>query len=83
MSELDEIKEDIKELKKEVGDIKDNHIQSVWDALGSIWGNVEDLAKDCGHIKDGVKNLRWFILGGFAILAIVVAILAMVVTTVI
>ena len=64
MSELDEIKNDIKDLRGEVKDIKDNHLSDIWDALSTIWFNMQELRKDF-----------WRIMGaGAAIIGIVIAI---------
>jgi len=61
MNELNEIKQDVKKLKSEIKDIKDNH-------LDSIYASIQFILKD-------ISNLRWFILGGIAILALVVTLL--------
>ena len=34
------------EIKKEIKDIKENHLSDVWDALGTIWGHLEQLRRD-------------------------------------
>jgi len=61
MHELDEIKQDVKELKSEIKDIKDNH-------LDSIYASIQFILKD-------ISNLRWFIMGGIAVLAIVITLI--------
>ena len=54
-------KDEFKELKDEVDDIRDNHLQSIYTSIQFIW-------KDIG-------NLRWWIMGSVAILGVVLAIL--------
>jgi len=54
-------KDEFKELKDEVDDIRDNHLQSIYTSIQFIW-------KDIG-------NLRWWIMGSVAVLGIVLAIL--------
>ena len=61
MQELEEIKQDVKELKSEIKDIKDNH-------LDSIYASIQFILKD-------IANLRWFIMGGIAVLAIVITLI--------
>ena len=61
MQELDEIRSDVKELKSEIKDIKDNH-------LDSIYASIQFILKD-------IANLRWFIMGGIAVLAIVITLI--------
>ena len=53
--------DEFKELKEEVDDIRDNHLQSIYTSIQFIW-------KDIG-------NLRWWIMGSVAVLGIVLAIL--------
>ena len=62
MSEWDEIKGDINELKGEVEDIRDNHLHTI-----EAW--LMSLDKDIGH-------LRWFFMAGLAILAAVIALVS-------
>ena len=54
-------KDEFKELKDEVDDIRDNHLQSIYTSIQFIW-------RDIG-------NLRWWIMGSVAILGVVLAIL--------
>jgi len=52
---------DFKRLESKVDDIIDNH-------LNSIWGAIEFIFRDIG-------NLRWYIVGGVGIIAIVLTLL--------
>jgi len=53
--------EEFKEVKKDVKDIKDNHLPSILKSIDAL--------------KDKVKDLKWFFLGGMAVLGIVLGIL--------
>lgn len=50
-----------KEIKDDIEDIKDNHLASIWVAIGFLDRNV--------------GQLRWWILGSVALLGVVLAIL--------
>ena len=50
--------EDLAEVKKDIEDIKDNHLTTIWTA-------IEFLRREVG-------NLRWYILGSVGLLAIVI-----------
>lgn len=69
------IKEELERIESKVDDIKDNHLQCLWEAVGSVWGTIEDVKKDITYIVETIKNLRWFIMGGFAVLAITVTLI--------
>ena len=64
-NEFSEVKRNIAQIQGEVKDIKDNHFQDIWDALSTIWGNMQELRKDFWRIMGG----------GAAIIAIVLTIL--------
>ena len=64
-NEFAEIKRNIAQVQGELDDIKDNHLSDVWDALSTIWGNMQELRKDFWRIMGG----------GAAIIAIVLTIL--------
>lgn len=49
-------------------EIRDNHLAHIYDAIESLWGTI-------GFLTREVSNLRWFIMGGFALLAIVVTLI--------
>lgn len=57
----EELKEEIEEVKSELKNIEENHLTSIWCAIE--------------FLRSEVRNLRWFILGSVAVLAIVLAIL--------
>ena len=59
--EIERHGEEIKELRDDVKDIKDNHLTSIEAWL--LW------------LDRSVNNLRWFMLAGLAILGIVLAII--------
>ena len=54
------------ELDNKVNDIRDNHLNDIWTAIEGVWGSIEFLFKD-------LKNLRSYIWGSAAIIAIVIA----------
>jgi len=70
MTELEEIKSDIKAIKSEVEDIRDNHLKHIDSAIESIWGAV-------GFLTKGISDLKWLIIGASGLLAIVIALCAL------
>ena len=63
-----EVKRNVAQVQGELDDIKNNHlseIPDIWDALSTIWGNMQELRKDFWRIMGG----------GAAIIAIVLTIL--------
>jgi len=54
-------REEFKEVKDDVRDIKDNHLASITKQLDALTGRV--------------KDLRWFFLGGMAVLGVVLGML--------
>jgi hypothetical protein len=59
--EFAEIKRNMAHIQGELDDIKDNHLQS-------IYASIEFILRD-------ISNLRWYIMGGIGILAIVVTLI--------
>jgi len=57
----DEFRKECKGIEDKIDDLKENDLHSIWLA-------IEVIFKDIG-------NLRWFIVGGFSILGIVLALL--------
>lgn len=49
------------ELRDDIEDIRDNHLASIFSAVMNL--------------ADQVKNLRWFFLGGIALLGVIMAML--------
>ena len=61
MSELAEVKKEIKGIKAEITDIKDNHLTSIKEKIAAVASQV--------------KNLRWFIMASMLVLGVVLSIL--------
>ena len=70
MTELEEIRGDIKAIKQEVEDIRDNHLAHIYDAIESLWGAI-------GFLTRGISDLKWLIIGASGLLAIVIALCAL------
>ena len=70
MTELEEIRGDIKAIKQEVEDIRDNHLSHIYDAIESLWGAI-------GFLTRGISDLKWLIIGASGLLAIVIALCAL------
>lgn len=70
MTELEEIRGDIKAIKQEVEDIRDNHLAHIYDAIESLWGAI-------GFLTKGISDLKWLIIGASGLLAIVIALCAL------
>ena len=47
------------QLRKDIEDIKTNHLECIWSAITQL--------------ADSVRNLRWFIMGSMGMLALVIA----------
>lgn len=65
MSELAEVIKDLKGVKKEIKDIKENHLPSI----------LKEIASLRDTFKDAVRNMRWFITLALLIFAVVLTIL--------
>jgi len=61
MEELAEVKKEIKGIKADIRDIKDNHLTSILDKIAGV--------------ANQVKNLRWFIMASMLVLGVVLAII--------
>jgi len=86
MTELEEIKGDIKAIKSEVesltmrneiaaikvelDEIRDNHLAHIYNAIESLWGAI-------GFLTKGVSDLKWLIIGASGLLALVIALCAL------
>ena len=68
MSELEIIKNDVEQLKQDVSEIKDNHLESIFSAIMEFGGELN-------LVRIQLHNLRWFIAGASAIISIVIALL--------
>ena len=68
MDELEIIKKDVEDLKAEVQEIRDNHLQCIFSAVMEFGAEVKSIQKQ-------LHNLRWFIAGAGGIISIVIALI--------
>lgn len=61
MEEPTGVEQEIKGIKAEIKDIKDNHLTSILDKIAGVASQV--------------KNLRWFIMASMLVLGVVLAII--------
>jgi archaellum component FlaC len=64
---------------KKMDEIKDNHIQDLWDGISNIWGNVEDLQEKISTLQVNtwkILGMYWKVFGiSMGILTAVITIL--------
>ena len=64
--EYTELKKECEAMRKDIEDIKDNHLTDIWQAIEGLWGAIEYIYKD-------IKSLRNYVWGSAAIIAVVIA----------